>query len=1099
MEQSKINQFYDSSNLVENDLQKGSNQLLNQIKNYNTLDKKISCIQSINLKNEEDYTTILNGILYGMLFDENMNIDSYFRLLFAINYDSYRTFFKILLDFLEFSNIKQEKFDKIFQIFERFIKINVDKKNLIEMLLLITRNVYPGQDLTYSIVSFNNLSNKNNNNNVNNNEEENFTNNYFYKFLMFIKANIEFILENSININLTGLMFIKILRLLTETQVYHNIYKTNNSDNSTDLSNSNISDIANTYEKIGFSDRTKKLIGEIYDSQIYILTKLYSEKKEKVLETGKELIRLLISLGKSNIEIINTVWTDLTSNDYYEKIINLASPDADSNMCTQINIPPLMERMIIYILTQVKKSSLTYQYYFGWMFKKFKIENCIIDNTILVDIARFIITNFFYYRNYTKDFIPRWQALCYIFKQIKNHIISSEIKQAFFIDLILFDKEKNNFFLIEPPISSIIYNMKDFSEMSEELIEFLESYAKHFDNNNSQKRINSVCDAFQTYFKKNNLNVNDIEKSIRDSSMDIKYKNILINIIKQESIVNKNKNNNINNNQNESNNRNITNTINNKYNNINPSNNINDSNNNDILINANNNIFLNQLNEKESIRNKPIAPKDNKRNKMDIDINKNNAIDTNNKNSPKNTDKSKEINIEITIPKEMNIYIQKNTLKNFIKEKNAQNFNSILIDICNYNIKTFGKSDSSLKILDSSYKSLCSNFADFFIKIFKDELEFKDFDTIDYSNHNDKEYIYTSLLDYTYEKNNDTKTFSFMADLINKIIDIYPIFILHLMSYVLNETINQNINIKKNNYNGIYFFKQLNNKDIKLMKKNLKLFFEQCEENFLMFFINYFFKIGGVEFFNQCFCDEEDLIFKILRDCDLNCINTVKMSIMNNNFILIDKKFTYLCKFSFRLSPSEKNIFWNLVFAQGQIPSLDLENFLKFCIDILINPPTNISKDEIIQINYDEFFDKVINSIFILFKKEIYTDINGGKLDNLGKKCIYMLDFNISSNDLKRYIYHMIDSFLNNFLLNEKDGKKLFYSMAHQYFKENNKNLDKLRNFWELLNYFLIYKKDIMKNNNKDINNFNNIGWITDDIKNLINNIIKTINQISIS
>ena len=82
-------------------MQKGSNQLLNQIKNYNTLDKKISCIQSLNLKNEEDYTTILNGILYGMLFDENMNIDSYFRLLFAINYDSFRTFFKILLDFFQ--------------------------------------------------------------------------------------------------------------------------------------------------------------------------------------------------------------------------------------------------------------------------------------------------------------------------------------------------------------------------------------------------------------------------------------------------------------------------------------------------------------------------------------------------------------------------------------------------------------------------------------------------------------------------------------------------------------------------------------------------------------------------------------------------------------------------------------------------------------------------------------------------------------------------------------------------------------------------------------------------------------------------------------
>ena len=48
MEQNKKAQFYDLSNPVENDLQKGSNELLNQIKNYNTLDKKILCIQSLN-------------------------------------------------------------------------------------------------------------------------------------------------------------------------------------------------------------------------------------------------------------------------------------------------------------------------------------------------------------------------------------------------------------------------------------------------------------------------------------------------------------------------------------------------------------------------------------------------------------------------------------------------------------------------------------------------------------------------------------------------------------------------------------------------------------------------------------------------------------------------------------------------------------------------------------------------------------------------------------------------------------------------------------------------------------------------------------------
>ena len=329
MEQRKINQFSDLSNRVENDLQKGSNELLNQIKNYNTLDKKITCIKSLNLKNEIEYQLILNGIIYGMLFDENMNMDSYFRLLFGINYDGYRTFFKILLDVLDFSKLKLEKYEKIYQIFERSIKIHSDRKSLIEMLILICRNIYPGIDLINSIINYNNINNNNinNNNNLNSNinqnsnpnNEENYSNNYFYTFLIFIKSNLNFILDNditlNIKINLTGLIFIKILRLFGETFTFHHIYKLNNNDNSMDSNNSTtINEIAKTYQKVGFSDQTKKFIGEIYELQVYILTKIYQEKKEKVFEIGRELIRLLIHVGQSNIEIINTIISDLLNN-----------------------------------------------------------------------------------------------------------------------------------------------------------------------------------------------------------------------------------------------------------------------------------------------------------------------------------------------------------------------------------------------------------------------------------------------------------------------------------------------------------------------------------------------------------------------------------------------------------------------------------------------------------------------------------------------------------------------------------------------------------------------------------------------------------------
>lgn len=60
MEQNNQNQFSDLSNGVENELQKGSILFMNQIKNYNTLDKKISSINSLNLKDDNEYQQIIN-------------------------------------------------------------------------------------------------------------------------------------------------------------------------------------------------------------------------------------------------------------------------------------------------------------------------------------------------------------------------------------------------------------------------------------------------------------------------------------------------------------------------------------------------------------------------------------------------------------------------------------------------------------------------------------------------------------------------------------------------------------------------------------------------------------------------------------------------------------------------------------------------------------------------------------------------------------------------------------------------------------------------------------------------------------------------------
>ena len=146
------NQFSDLSNTVEIELQNGSLFFLNQIKNYNTLDKKLLSIKSLNLKDEKEYQKIINGILNGMLYDENMSIENYFQFLYSINQDSFRTFLIKMADVISFSKLKKEKFKKIYQIFEKIIKINTDKSSLREIIILICRQFYPGQDLLNSMI-----------------------------------------------------------------------------------------------------------------------------------------------------------------------------------------------------------------------------------------------------------------------------------------------------------------------------------------------------------------------------------------------------------------------------------------------------------------------------------------------------------------------------------------------------------------------------------------------------------------------------------------------------------------------------------------------------------------------------------------------------------------------------------------------------------------------------------------------------------------------------------------------------------------------------------------------------------------------------------
>ena len=92
--------------------------------------------------------------------------------------------------------------------------------------------------------------------------------------------------------------------------------------------------------------------------QTDILTKLYTEKKTRNIFNMKRINAPYNINGKSNIELIITIKKDMSEN--YEQILSITNSIGGANMFTKVNIPYLMQGMINYILTSIKRTPVTY-------------------------------------------------------------------------------------------------------------------------------------------------------------------------------------------------------------------------------------------------------------------------------------------------------------------------------------------------------------------------------------------------------------------------------------------------------------------------------------------------------------------------------------------------------------------------------------------------------------------------------------------------------------------------------------------------------------------------------------------------------------------
>jgi hypothetical protein len=113
----------------------------------------------------------------------------------------------------------------------------------------------------------------------------------------------------------------------------------------------------------------------IIEEEIFILSKIWASKKEEVLSVGKELIRLIISISKVQRPEILPMIEDIGKSDYWS-LLSASTSKMFFNPYIQLSIPPLVERMLLYLLTEAKRVNLNR--YMIWMMKKLNITGEVI-------------------------------------------------------------------------------------------------------------------------------------------------------------------------------------------------------------------------------------------------------------------------------------------------------------------------------------------------------------------------------------------------------------------------------------------------------------------------------------------------------------------------------------------------------------------------------------------------------------------------------------------------------------------------------------------------------------------------------------------------
>lgn len=872
-----------------------------------------------------------------------------------------------------------------------------------------------------------------------------------YRFLLkFIKSRLNWVIQSPKDslINLIPIVFLKILRMVGENNC---IFNTND-------------------KRINYQ--------EILLDKVYILSYLWEAKKEEVLLGGKELFRQIISMSKNKIPELQKIFEEISkmqASNNQPLYVNLLYTPLNYNFCiyTLIMIPPHMEKMLRFILLNVQKNN--YTWYVNFLFKTFKLTSSEADKSLIVDITRYLITNYFNIKDYTT---PRYILLGFILNNVKNDLIGGEVKQAIFFDWLFFNREKDHLLLIEPGAMLIFFSAKNCTEITMELIDFLDLYSKNFDNCLESEIKNNVTWAFREcerhqiipnleYLLKEERIKNDI-KQIFSKLIDYKEPQKHVVASEKESVEKQ---------------ASMPTDIPNQN------------------LNANLNQDANKFEESDS-------DNDN--------MNQNKNILNNNK-SEENKQISKKLvaEIEFYIHQNLSDLIQNTYLNNFINYRSKKTFQELLENFLNsflQKLKAKNLLESKLALIDQEVTDVYLHFANFFVKVFKDELELetvnKFFNTTELSVSANNDYLLKHkrdsnnnisrkrepkeacnyILDYFIIKlkNKNEKEASILNEIINKIIDLYPKFVIRVFGFLLRRVnilkIKRANDLKTNDFHLLFsnsinpdrpfieIFSKLFKDSNEYMKLRIKLFIEVCVNEGEFEILNIFFQ-NGLQFFGSVIENDQELLTKILTYSSIETINKIAISsqavpngLNYSGFNLLSnaEKISKLLEISVDMNVYEQEKLWILISSIKNLSKIiSLKDLLIAIVNFLKYLKTK-QGNELENFNYENskilIFKNLINTLRLNYSAEL-LNTNENIAAILEFLVLFEIPYNFAQQiyDLFRMISYYINKFPEAFnLLFDEALKKFENDINKNYYQENLLKILQEFIFMEKFNYFSI-------------------------------------------